>query len=973
MAHYPASISFPLLSILFSLSLYSEISGAPATNTPVPPLQWIEITESLSGSPPPGLSYASIGYDPDSSTLIIFGGESNNFPQQQTYLLNTNSLSWSSPNPLTQTDVKPPPRSMAISGRDFAASNRHGFVVIGGKGQNGDPLSDAWEFDYNNQFWTNISISQGGPSARYNAAGGTDLTASTVQDPIVAGPNNTFYIAGGFDGQNALSLSDVWQFHVAGVLSSNNVDDVVGSWTQVQFSDNLPSRVRQGGAVMPSAMVVAAGGCSSDDSSDNTCAQQDSHILNVNATRDISPDGCPAPRVGPVVVPNYNSASGSFAKQALMLLGTFNDTLWDDGNGLNRGEVDILDIDTGVWTRVIPSGDPSSGSVKYPIPREGAATFSYSQALVGGNSAVGSDVLVFGGKDADGNYLSDVWILRAYQGEITQSNETWSGFGDGNLGSGVNASGTGVTIEYLTSCAQARTASATSSTSSPVLTSTSTPTPNPSGTPAATIVFPYDTATSHKVISPVSVALLLAALVFYRMSTPSTPRAALTGPHMGFVWLAGLTGLAAYAVGIVGIVVAFTTISSTSNSALRKRASSNLSLKTNHGKIALAFFIILYAVVPFLFAAYFLRNRENKKKAIVVLEPVKERERQDSNEASFTALMTPAKEKFTPGHRATVSSPDITSNSLRQESPTRTRRRSFFGGYFWQKKERNSTESTEAQESINSGGPSHSFEVLNRGNRLRRLSAAGSNSYFGGSSHKAQTGVPRSLSDLDWLNRRQNVAAFSDLDYALTRLNRAQAATPLECARPPTTESPAFPRPMLPPPPLSILHLLLHAAILAMCIVTLVQLWERAPKAAFAVFLAWTVAFYCILFSLSWRGMPHASILSVILSSLRYHQVPHPPPNPDSDPSSRAASRSGLYAFPTDSRNPYTFHQPPVRRAVSTQEDDLLSSSTHGYPRSDEDDEDEETQQRRIEEEMARRDVSIVTVPKRRLWITNPS
>ena len=41
--------------------------------------------------------------------------------------------------------------------------------------------------------------------------------------------------------------------------------------------------------------------------------------------------------------------------------------------------------------------------------------------------------------------------------------------------------------------------------------------------------------------------------------------------------------------------------------------------------------------------------------------------------------------------------------------------------------------------------------------------------------------------------------------------------------------------------------------------------------------------------------------------------------------------------------------------------------------RSEDDDEDDELQQRRIEQEMERRDVSIVTVPKRKLFLTNPS
>ena len=39
----------------------------------------------------------------------------------------------------------------------------------------------------------------------------------------------------------------------------------------------------------------------------------------------------------------------------------------------------------------------------------------------------------------------------------------------------------------------------------------------------------------------------------------------------------------------------------------------------------------------------------------------------------------------------------------------------------------------------------------------------------------------------------------------------------------------------------------------------------------------------------------------------------------------------------------------------------------------EQDEEDEETRQRRIEEELSRRDVSIVTVPKRRLYLLNPN
>ena len=160
-----------------------------------------------------------------------------------------------------------------------------------------------------------------------------------MQDPIVAGPNNTFYIAGGFDGQNSIPLADVWKFELAVVLAANNANNVEGSWTQITFSEEIPSRVLEGGAVMPSAKVVAIGGCSSNDAGDYSCAQQDAYVLNINATSDLNPEGCPAPRVGPVVVPNYNTFSQSFTTQAYMFLGIFDTSLWDDNNGLNQGEV----------------------------------------------------------------------------------------------------------------------------------------------------------------------------------------------------------------------------------------------------------------------------------------------------------------------------------------------------------------------------------------------------------------------------------------------------------------------------------------------------------------------------------------------------------------------------------------------------------------------------------------------------------
>ena len=63
-----------------------------------------------------------------------------------------------------------------------------------------------------------------------------------------------------------------------------------------------------------------------------------------------------------------------------------------------------------------------------------------------------SDTIIFGGRDVNGTYLSDVWILRAYNATLTKTNATWSGF-QGSLQSGADANGQGVTVQYLSQCA----------------------------------------------------------------------------------------------------------------------------------------------------------------------------------------------------------------------------------------------------------------------------------------------------------------------------------------------------------------------------------------------------------------------------------------------------------------------------------------------------------------------------------------
>jgi hypothetical protein len=75
--------------LLFILSFPPTLTRAQSisTTSPVPPLQWINLSGLLQGPAAPPLKDASIGYDDTTRNLIIFGGESQGgLPQQRTYL-----------------------------------------------------------------------------------------------------------------------------------------------------------------------------------------------------------------------------------------------------------------------------------------------------------------------------------------------------------------------------------------------------------------------------------------------------------------------------------------------------------------------------------------------------------------------------------------------------------------------------------------------------------------------------------------------------------------------------------------------------------------------------------------------------------------------------------------------------------------------------------------------------------------------
>ncbi|KAJ7591083.1 hypothetical protein C8J56DRAFT_1003660 [Mycena floridula] len=898
------------LLLLLVVQFNNLIHGSTiSTSTPVPPLQWINLVTT--GTKPPPLKDASIGYDDSSRTLILFGGLSESgFAQSQTFLLNLDTLTWSFPSPAPNLPtLNPTERSAAISGCDFAASNRHGFIVIGGLGNNNNPLSDIWEYDFINQFWTQINVSPGGPSPRYGAAGGIDIRTAPQQDRVVPGPNNTFYYAGGYDGSKALPLSDVWRLSVSGTLSSNLPHAVSGSWEFLNTS-TLPSRVDIASTVL-FQQIVAAGGCSTLSNNDS-CATGDSYIINTQTRTANTPGSCPAPRKGASLIPNLNTNSASFATQVFLLLGTFDQSEWSDDGALEKGEVDILDVDTGTWSRILPSGDPgTSGHATYPVPREGAAVISSPGPLVGSSRESLSDTMIFGGRDSSGKYLDDIWVLRSYGGVITPSNQHWTGFGNGVLQTGIGATGAGVTSSYITECAAAistPTTTSSSSSSSGPATATGSPDSSTSGTPSPFSSQTTDTSRYHKIFAPLSLALLLPSALLFRMFSASGP----------YLYLSTGIALVAYGMGIAGLVTSFMII----QSSLKRSLPSNFT--TLHGRAGLAFAIGLYGVVPAFFIASLLLKKCRIFRSEDKVENIKDR--------------TSSAEKVASLSRRSASAETSAQNPSRPVSP-RPRTHSWGPSSLFRLS--NEGRSSSDSESNVSSGPHRGFEVTNRSPR-RQLAPSDAQS----------RPLPRNLSDVDWLQRRRSLNAVGELDYAISQVYRTQQLPPTPAT---IVATPKAAPSDLPSGFDVALHFLFHAFLIALCVISLTAFWTSGSTVFFSVFLVWTLGFYLIIVICAYHGRPAKSLFTVLLLRLRT-QKSVPPPDL-SVPSSPLADER--YPFPN--QGPY-YHQPAFR-----------ATEPFDGPRSAESPEEDEEEEEEVERQMDRREVSIVTVPKRRLWIVNPS
>lgn len=236
----------------------------------------------------------------------------------------------------------------------------------------------------------------------------------------------------------------------------------------------------------------------------------------------------------------------------------------------------------------MPAGDPgTTGKESYPGPREGAAAIASASGLVGRSLSKSSDTIVFGGKDASGKYLSELWILRSYRGAMSPSDLSWSG-GRGSLQTGPDASGAGVRMEYIASCATLATSTA------PSTTVPSTPNPTTTSFPAdVPISYDYDTSTIHKVFAPVSVFLAFPAAAMFRLG-PSC--------HWAIRNLRLVLVATSFSFGLTGLVVSFTSIHTA-------MSTGSPTLPSVHSKAGLVLFLVFYALLPLLWLIRLIWSR----------------------------------------------------------------------------------------------------------------------------------------------------------------------------------------------------------------------------------------------------------------------------------------------------------------------------------------------------------------------------
>jgi hypothetical protein len=482
---------------------------------------------------------------------------------------------------------------------------------------------------------------------------------------------------------------DLWQLEVDGTIAEN-IQNAKATWTKIsaEVPAGFKGKTGAAGTVMrpltnPQYSLLGFGGCDGVVEGNATCAGGDAHAVVASTAGNTwnTIAQCPSARYGSVLAQNHNDM---FSQQAFMLFGLSDPDQYDDGNLTTHGEIGVLHVDQGVWSRVLPSCDPGGATAvpECPVPREGATVISSrTNMLIGGLDA--SDIIVFGGRDKDGNYLNDMWLLRATNATITTSNQTdWgTAYGDGVLQSGKFQNGRGVTVQVRGAAREALCSTECSlvqfldqcTVKKNITTPTSSGDPNNptntngGGSSNSFIASQYDTSVVHKSLAGASVVLILPALILFRASSPD---ALAQGPSTRPIPLlvSGIILVAAWLVGVVGFAISVVTLSFTPSTVtsrllrIRKRAEEVKGhFHTPHGIGGLIIFTLMYFVLPLGIAIVFAQeyHEQDRRHSRVSNSSSADGEyKDDPNSPPARPRQSSSADKLFPMRRSLATTPD---------------------------------------------------------------------------------------------------------------------------------------------------------------------------------------------------------------------------------------------------------------------------------------------------------------------------
>jgi hypothetical protein len=182
---------------------------------------WMQL--SPSGGPPAARSRLTGVYDPGSNTLMIFGGDCNNVPFSDVWVLsNANGVSGTP----TWTPLSPAPGPTARDSFGLVYDpGTNELILFGGYNDAGTTYNDVWVLSNANgtggtPVWTQLSPIGPGPTPRNSLSATYDRST------------NTMTIFGG-DEQSGAVVNETW------VLSNANGMGGTPAWTQIAASSNI--------------------------------------------------------------------------------------------------------------------------------------------------------------------------------------------------------------------------------------------------------------------------------------------------------------------------------------------------------------------------------------------------------------------------------------------------------------------------------------------------------------------------------------------------------------------------------------------------------------------------------------------------------------------------------------------------------------------------------------------------------------